>query len=141
MKVLQIGALLQAVSAGGAWLVCFVAADGLWPTMSVFYALVFSQTVLGAPLMAIFLEPFQQLAGLASGIQACVQTFAMSALAFTSTEMSLRYGAAGLLSSLGAILSASQLAFWLLVGLWVWLPARGAATRRDAPETSSAEPE
>jgi len=140
MHVLRAGMVLQAVAAAATWLVCCFSPGRLWPTMACFYALVFAQTIAGAPLISIYLQPNKDLAGLASGVQACVQTLVSSALALASTVLTARYRAAGLLGSLAAILSAAQLVFWPLVGVWTAPPHEGSTRRAPPPRQPCRQP-
>jgi len=80
-------------------------------SMVPFYCLVFSQSLCGPPGMAMYLTPWGKDAGLASGLMSLARASVPSLLAIVSTNVTQKYGPAGLLDVISIILVATNLVF------------------------------
>ena len=82
------------------------------------YALVFAQSIIIPPAMAIYLHPWgaEEASGFASGFMSLGRSLVPAALAFGSTCVTARFASSGLLCYIAGILMLAQLLFWPLFG-------------------------
>ena len=116
--VLRTGMVLLLLAAGiGALSATSPGLDGNWVRVMVpCYFLVFAQSLCGPPGMALFLQPWEDDAGLASGVMSLSRASVPAFVAFASTRITDRFGPAGLLLTISAILTTANLVFWPLLG-------------------------
>lgn len=119
--VLQWGMLGIGAAAVWCWVVAFLPWGGLvhrwWVVQSCFYVMVLFQSVAMPPCMALYMQPWKDEAGLASGAMALVRTLGSSLLAIGSTTATNAYGVRGLLGYIGGVLWLPQVAFWCVLDL------------------------
>ena len=77
--------------------------------MVCFYSFVLAQASGMPALMALFMKPFGDVAGLASGVQNLLRTTISTGIAAIGTKITQRYGPSGLLATMGGCLAGSVL--------------------------------
>lgn len=86
------------------WL-CF-----MWPL----YMMVFSQSLFIPPGMSVYLQPWGEKAGFASGLMSFCRTFLPTTLAFSSTTVTAKYGVSGFLFFIATILFLANIVFCVM---------------------------
>lgn len=98
---------------------------------SCFYAMVTAQSVAMPPCMAMFMQPWKDEAGLASGCMALVRTSVSSVAAIGSTMATDAFHVRGLLTYIGCLLALSQVSFWGMLAPVLDAPPPNAPVLHD----------
>jgi len=120
-KLLRFGMLAIALAGVSAMaVVWFPALHHRWlGCMVPLYAMVFCQSFVGPPATAMYLQPYGNEAGLASGLLSICRSVLPTALAAFGTFATRRFGPGGMLATIGGVLLLSNVAFWPLFGCTV----------------------
>merc|ERR1719263_1908239 len=103
-----------------------------WAVMVCFYVFVLAQSSGMPALMALYMKPFGDIAGLASGVQNLLRTSISTGVAAIGTKITQEYGPSGLLATMGGCLACAVLWGTVFLGCGV----RGAT----GDEPSAAPP-
>jgi DHA1 family bicyclomycin/chloramphenicol resistance-like MFS transporter len=80
------------------------------------YIMVFCQSLVGPPATAMYLQPYGDDAGLASGLLSVSRSILPTIVAILGTSVTHRFGPGGMLATIGGVLLLSNVAFWPLLG-------------------------
>lgn len=80
------------------------------------YCFVFAQSICIPPAMALYLQPWEADAGLASGVMSLFRSIIPAALGFGSTCIAAQFASGGVLVYIGGILFLAEIIFWYLMG-------------------------
>ena len=118
MRLLRYG--MVGLAAAAALCVCVGVLPRLehqWPPVMVsFYLMVLFQSMIIPPIMTLYMQPWKDDAGTASGVIALVRSVGSALLAMGSTSTMGRFQVPGLMVYIGGLLSLPQLIFWTQFG-------------------------